>query len=249
MIKEERFKLILNSLNETGSITYADMSLKLAISEDTVRRDIDILHQNGLLSKVRGGAIPRNKNPLAFQDRMDHNTAEKEIIGFKVQPLLKKGMTIFMDGGTTICAVAERFAPDASFRVITNNLALIPILANFKNIQIIILGGAYNKDTQTNVGAKTCEDAEQFVADIYLMGTCAISREFGVTTPIQEDGMVKRSMLKGAKKVIVLSNSKKIGEQEFFKICDLDKISTLVSELPSDAAQLDEVRFLNLKMM
>jgi DeoR family transcriptional regulator, carbon catabolite repression regulator len=249
MIKEERYKYILSSLTENGNVTYHDLAIALNVSADTIRRDIDVLHQNGLLLKVKHGAIPPEKNPFSFQDRTDYASSEKKIIALKTQQLLKKGMTLFMDGGTTVCTVAEHFAADASFRVITNNMALVPILSKYKHIELIILGGVYNKDTQTNVGAKTCADAEQFVADIYLMGTCAISKDFGITAAVMEDGAVKRSFLKGAKKVVVLSNSSKIGAQEYFKVCDLDSVQVLISELSSDDPKLDEIRFINLKIV
>lgn len=249
MIKENRYKEILATLDQFDSVSYQSLATKMDVSEDTIRRDIDYLHQNGLLSKVRGGAIPRDKNPLAFSDRADFYSSEKEIIGLKAQGLLKKGITIFMDGGTTVCSVAEHFSSDSSFRVITNNIALVPILSKFKGIETIILGGEHNIDTQTTIGAKTCQDAELFVADLYLMGSCGISKEFGITAAVQGDGAVKRSMLKSAKKTALLGNSNKIGIAEPFKVCDLDCIQVLITELPANDQRLDEIRFKKLKII
>ncbi|MET4141211.1 DeoR/GlpR family DNA-binding transcription regulator [Pedobacter sp. UYP1] len=249
MIKEKRFEHIISRLKNTGTVTYSQMSVDLSVSEDTIRRDIDYLDENGLLSKVRGGAISRDKNPLSFQDRADFQSTEKEIIGMKVQPLLKAGMSIFMDGGTTVCAVAECLPTNASLRVITNNIALVPLLAQFRNIEVIVLGGNYNRDTQTNTGARTCDEAAEFVVDLYLMGTCAISKDFGITSAIREDGAVKKAMLKGSKMVVVLSNSKKVGTNEPFVVCGLQEINVLVTELPSDDSKLDELRFKKLKIV
>lgn len=249
MIKEKRFEHIISSLKSTGTVTYSQMSEDLLVSEDTIRRDIDYLHENGLLSKVRGGAIPRDKNPLSFQDRADFQSTEKEIIGMKVQPLLKAGMTVFIDGGTTVCAVAECLPTNASLRVITNNIAVVPLLSRFRNIEVIVLGGNYDRDTQTNTGARTCNEAAEFVVDLYLMGTCAISKDFGITAAIREDGAVKKAMLKGSKTVVVLSNSRKVGANEPFVVCGLQEIDVIVTELPSNDPKLDELRFKNLKII
>ncbi|TKC60190.1 DeoR/GlpR transcriptional regulator [Pedobacter hiemivivus] len=249
MIREKRFEHIIASLKTTGTITYSGMSRDLSVSEDTIRRDIDYLHENGLLSKVRGGAISRDKNPLSFQDRTDFLSTEKEVIGMKVQPLLKAGMSVFMDGGTTICAVAECLPTNTSLRVITNNMALVPLLARFRDIEVIVLGGNYDRDTQTNTGARTCDEAAEFVVDLYLMGTCAISKDFGITSAIREDGAVKKAMIKGSKTVVVLSNSNKVGANEPFVVCGLQGINVLVTELPSDDPKLDELRFKNLKII
>lgn len=249
MIREKRFEHIISSLKDTGTVTYSEMSAELSVSEDTIRRDIDYLDENGLLSKVRGGAILRERNPLSFQDRTDFHSTEKEVIAMKVQSLLKAGMSIFIDGGTTVCKVAECLPIHISLKVITNNLALIPFLARFGNIEVIVLGGNYDRDTQTNTGAKTCDEATDFVVDLYLMGTCAISKDFGITSAIREDAAVKKAMLKGSKMVAVLSNSKKIGTNEPFVVCGLEKINVLVTELPSNDPKLDELRFKNIKII
>lgn len=242
MIKENRFEKILAQLREGSMVTYSDLANGLGVSEDTVRRDIDQLYQNGLLSKVRGGAIARKKNPFDFKDREDFFSDEKQVIALKAQPLLKNGMTIFMDGGTTQCCVAENFSMNLSLRVVTNNMALLPVLNRFPKIEVIVLGGAYNKSIQTNVGAGTCEQVADYVADMYLMGTCAISIESGVTAADKDDGDVKRAMLKAAKQIIVLANSEKLDSWEHFKVADVDKIDKLITELPGDDAKLNGFR-------
>lgn len=83
MLKEERFEIILNELKNRKKVKFEDLAMQLNVSEDTVRRDIDALHRNGLLSKARGGAILREKDPLTFQDRQSFLTKEKDIIALK----------------------------------------------------------------------------------------------------------------------------------------------------------------------
>lgn len=249
MIKEKRFEHILSYVRNGGTVTYGEMALELSVSEDTIRRDIEYLHDNGLLSKVRGGALSRERNPLTFQDRIDYQSDEKKVIAMKIQPLLKTGMTVFMDGGTTICTVAEFFPVNSSFRIITNNMALIPILNRYRDIEVMVLGGNYNKIAQVNTGAKTCAEAEEFVADLYLMGTCAISADYGITAALREDGAVKQSMLKAAKQTAVISNSKRIGTNESFVVSKLVNINFLVTELPSDDKQLDFLRYQGIKII
>ena len=95
MLKEERFNHILKVIKKKGKVFYETLSEDLDISEDTVRRDIESLHNNGLLCKVRGGAISISNNPLSFQDRTHYLAKEKELIALKSQQLIKKGQTIF----------------------------------------------------------------------------------------------------------------------------------------------------------
>ena len=145
MLKEERFNHILTIIKKNGKADYETLSRELAVSEDTIRRDIASLHNNGLLLKVRGGAISPSKNPLSFGDRTGFLSKEKNVIALKAQQLIKNRQTIFMDGGSTVCAIASHLPPNSRFRLVTNNVALVPIISKLKGIELIILGGVYDK--------------------------------------------------------------------------------------------------------
>jgi len=246
MLKEERLDHILQTLQRADRITYEGMAAELKVSEDTIRRDIELLHKNGLLARVRGGAMLRSHHPLAFQDRTGYLAEGKNVIALKAQSLIRQNQTVFLDGGTTLCAVAAHFPADIQFRAVTNNQALVPILAQFKKIELVILGGYYNRVSETSVGAQTCREAAMYVADLYLMGTCAIDHTFGITASDHEDGAVKQAMLGASLKKVVLSNQEKIGITEHFKICDISDIDTLVTDLPSDDTVLDAFRDLEV---
>jgi DeoR/GlpR family transcriptional regulator of sugar metabolism len=249
MLKEERFERILALLKDNGKVAYDLLSRKLKVSEDTIRRDIEALHDNGLLSKVRGGAILPSKNPFSFQDRAGYLAAGKDVIALKAQQFFKKDQTIFMDGGTTMCAIAAHLPLNASFRVITNNQALIPVLSRCKGVEVIILGGSYHRHTETSTGAKTCEDVKLYVADLYLMGTCAIESKFGITAAVKEDGEVKQAMLHASLKKIALGNTEKLGTTYPFKVCEVQEIDVLITDLPSDDKKLDAYRNLGVKLV
>ncbi|MEH6308243.1 DeoR/GlpR family DNA-binding transcription regulator [Olivibacter sp. CPCC 100613] len=249
MVKEQRFDHILTTLKVAEMVTYDSLAQTLNVSEDTIRRDIEILHKNGLLSKVRGGAILRAKNPLTFQDRSSYLKKGKDVIALKVQQFVKSGQTIFMDGGTTICAVASQFPLNASFRVVTNNQALVPILAKNSGIEIVVLGGIYHRDTETNIGAKTCQEVASYIADIYFMGACAADPIYGITASVREDGEVKQSMANAAAKTMVLSNHEKLNHYDFFKVCNLSAIDALITDLPGEDERLDAFRNKNIHII
>lgn len=249
MLKEERFDHILSSLKKNGKVAYDQLSIELEVSEDTVRRDIEILHGNGLLAKVRGGAILPAKNPLTFQARSGYLSEGKEVIALKAQKFIGKGQTVFMDGGTTLCAIAAHLPLNSNLRVITNNLSLVPILSRYKGIEIIVLGGVYNRDTDTNTGVKTCEEVGQYVADVYLMGTCAIDSKFGVTATVREDGDVKQAMLNASVTKIALANKEKLGSVYPFKVGDFGKLDMLITDIASDDHLLDAYRNLGIKLV
>jgi DeoR family transcriptional regulator, carbon catabolite repression regulator len=242
MLKEERFTHILTTIKKKGKVNLESLSSALKVSEDTVRRDIESLHNNGLLVKVRGGAISISRNPLSFQDRTHFLSEEKSIIGLKAQQFIKNGQTIFMDGGSTVCAVASHLPADSSFRLITNNMALVPIISTFRHIELILLGGTYDRETAVNTGRQTCSEAGQYIADLYLMGTCALQHSFGISAVFQADGEVKQIMLKNAVQTYALGNHANLNSTEYFKVCTLSEIGGLITDLPTDDTRLDGYR-------
>jgi DeoR/GlpR family transcriptional regulator of sugar metabolism len=249
MLKEERFSHILTAVKENGKVNLESLSSDLNVSEDTVRRDIESLHNNGLLVKVRGGAISLSRNPLSFQDRTHFHPEEKNIVGLKAQQVIKNGQTIFMDGGSTICAVASHLPANANFRLITNNMALVPIISPFRHIELILLGGIYDRETAVNTGSQTCNEAAQYIADLYLMGTCAVQPNFGISAVYQADGEVKQSMLNNAVHTFALGNHTNLNSTEHFKVCALNEISGLITDLPTDDPRLDEFRDKGLRLI
>lgn len=249
MLKEERHSHILNALGKRGKVNFGSLSKTLKVSADTVRRDIDLLHNNGLLIKVRGGAISLSKNPLSFQDRTRFLSEEKSIIALKAQQLIKDGQTIFMDGGSTVCAIAEHIPASARFRLVSNNLALVPILSKHKHIELILLGGTYDRVTAVTTGGQTCTEAGKYIADLYLMGTCALHPELGISAVFQPDGEVKQSMLKNAAMTYALGNHTSLNCREYYKVCALSDIAGLITDLPSDARQLDGFRNLGIRLL
>ena len=105
MLKEERLDFIINQLKSNPSVKLGQLSEALKVSEDTVRRDIESLAKNGLLTKVRGGAIPHSPNAHSFKERIHNSEQEKGIIA-KALELVQPGSTILLDGGTTTYALA-----------------------------------------------------------------------------------------------------------------------------------------------
>ncbi|NBA86862.1 DeoR family transcriptional regulator [Emticicia sp. CRIBPO] len=249
MLKEKRFDYILEKLDRDELVDYKSLAADLGISEDTARRDIQTLHKHGLLSIVSGGAVKRSKNPLSFQDRTSYLTEGKDVIALKAQQFIRNGQTIFMDGGTTICAIASRFPMDASFRVVTNNVALIPVLSNYPGIEVVVLGGLYNKTVQTNFGIYTYREVASYRADLYFMGTCAVDRNSGVTASLSEEGEIKKVMLAQSAKNIAISNAEKLNSTFHFRVCDTKDIDVLITDLPSNDPKLDHYRGIGVELV
>lgn len=169
-------------------------------------------------------------------------TEEKNIIALKTQQLFREGMTIFMDGGTTLCAVGKYFPTQLKTRVITNSQPLISILSQYANVELIALGGLYDRETATFNGQTTCTEVSRYVADLYLMGTCGVDVRYGVTAAVRSDSEVKRVMKANAFSTVSLASDSRLGHTEAFKVCEYTDIEVLITNLPSDSSSLDDFR-------
>lgn len=229
MKKEQRFNYILEKLGQQKVVEFNALSIDLKISEDTVRRDIDELAKNGLLSKVRGGAIPRSENPLTFKDRIGYLSKDKEVIALKALRLISNGQTIFLDGGTSIYTLVSLFPTDIKLTVITNNVAIIPLLALYNGIKTIVLGGEYIKATESLCGLEAVKGAEKFRADIFFLAPCAIDQK-GITATYKEEAELKQAMIASSDQVVVLSNFNKLDTKDSYVVCRLEDLSYIITE-------------------
>lgn len=235
MLKEERLDYILKKLRTDQKVLQTELSNDLQVSEDTVRRDLEALAQNGLLIKVRGGAIPHSPNPYAFKDRMEFHDDEKRTIARKALSLLENGQTIILDGGTSTLSLAKLFPANLQLRVITNSVPIAMQLMDHRGVEVIFTGGKINKDSQTAIGMEAIRMFQKVRADLGFLGVCSLHTAVGVTGIEMEETEVKSTIVAASSRVIALATSDKMGTAEHFKVCEITDIDTIVTDQPDDA--------------
>ncbi|RBL94234.1 DeoR/GlpR family DNA-binding transcription regulator [Chitinophaga flava] len=232
MLKEERLDYILKKLQADQKVLQAELSTDLQVSEDTVRRDLEVLAQNGQLIKVRGGAIPHSPNPLAFKERSALHEADKQHIARKALSFLHDGQTIIIDGGTSTLALVKLFPLNLRLTVITNSVPIVAQLVEHPTIEVIFTGGRIGKISQTACGMETIRMLQKVRADLNFMGICSLHPDAGVTGLDLEEAEVKSVMVESANKNIALATSDKMGTAEPFKVCDITELDTIVTDNP-----------------
>lgn len=229
MLKEERLDFIINQLKSSQSVKLAELSEMLQVSEDTVRRDIELLAKNGLLTKVRGGAIPHSPNAHNFKERMHVSEQEKEIIANKALSLIKPGDTILLDGGTTTYTLAGLL--DMPLTVITNNVPAAALLAGRKDMEVVLTGGRILPDCQATAGSEAIRMLEQLHVDICFIGICSLHHEIGVSTVNYMESDLKRAMISCSDRIVAVTKHDKIGTAEPYKVCPIESLHTIVTEI------------------
>ena len=234
MLKKERQEFILHQLNLHNKILCADLSNKMDVSDDTIRRDLQELAQQDKLIKVHGGALSKSFH-TAFDREMVYNLSDKHIIAQKAAALVQSGMYILTSGGTSILEFAKSLDPNLNATFFTCSLNAAIEFAHHPGIEVVMIGDKVSKDSMLTTGASAVQTIESVHADLCIMGINSIDTQFGLSENDWEVVQIKKAMIKASKKTICIGISEKLNSQQKIKVANLDEIDILITELdPSD---------------
>jgi DeoR/GlpR family transcriptional regulator of sugar metabolism len=249
MLTEERRQLILDRLRSDGKVVAAELSSFLAVSPDTVRRDLRELAEAGQLRRVHGGALPAAVGARPYSVRSTQAPVAKAAIARATSRLLRSGQVILLDAGTTTLEVARQLPPELVATVITNSPPIAVALADHPSVEVTVLGGTLEKDAHALVGAATIEALRSVRADVLVLGVCSLHPEVGITVTDLEESYVKRAMIANAAEVVAVSSADKLGSAAPYVVGPLDELTHLVTERSCAAEQLDPYRALGVEVV
>ena len=235
MLKEERQQYILNKLSEADRVTSLELSKELNVSDDTIRRDLKILADEGLILKVHGGAIPKPSAPISYLERLNYEEHKKIALAKHLTPFIKSDMVLLIDGGTTNLIAVKQFPRNISLTVVTNSIPVAAELSSYANVEIIMLGGNILKSSQVTVGIEAIESLDGIYADLCLMGTCSLHSDLGLTSTNKDESMLKKRMIDSSKKVLLMATNDKLETASNFKVCETEAINYLIPEESADS--------------
>ena len=241
MLAEERRQEILERLRSDGKVVAAELCFSLAVSPDTVRRDLRELGEAGLLRRVHGGALPAAVGAQTYAARREHATDAKAAIAEATSRLLRSGQVILLDSGTTTLEVARHLPPELEATVITNSPPIAVALAQHERVEVVVLGGTLKKDAKALVGAPTLDALHSLRPDVLVLGVCSLHPEIGITVLDLDESYVKRAMIANAAEVVAVSSAEKLGSAAPYVIAPIDELTYLVTDAAA-ADQLDPYR-------
>lgn len=248
MLKKERHDLIMRQINLHNRVLTSDLVQLLAVSEDTIRRDLQELCDGNQLIKVHGGALSTSYQS-SFDDKNVYAREAKIAIAKKAISLIKDGMVILTGGGTTIIELVKQL-PDnlqATFFTISPFVAIE--LAKYTRIEVILIGGLFSKNSQVTYGGHVINQLAEIHADLCLLGTSAMHAQNGLTDTDWEINQLKKTMLNSCKNSAILCISEKLNTTQRLKVAPLEKINYLITELPAASPELEAYREKGIKVM
>ncbi len=248
MLKKERQAYILHQVSLHNSVLSADLSTSIHVSEDTIRRDLNELAENGKVIKVHGGALSKSFN--SFYLRSDvYNADSKKVIAEKAASLIKDGMFILTGGGTTIIEMARLLPENLKATFLTGSIPAAYEYSQHPNIEVIFIGDKIAKKSQIAVGGEAITRIKHIKADLCFLGINALDPEHGITDNDWDVVQVKKAMIESSAKTVVLTISEKLNSHQSIRIGGLDEIDILITELDPSDRLLDPFRINSLTIL
>lgn len=229
-------------------VLLTDLAAILKVSIDTARRDVTELDDLQKLKKVHGGAVSNGFNIYSGRNREIYELDNKTIIAQKGISLLNKGDVVLISGGSTNLEFAKLIPQKLNLTFFTPSLPMaIELLNNVsENDEVIFIGGKLSRRSQLATGGSSINILSEIKADVCFLGTGYLDVYEGVTAIDWDIVQMKKAMIKASKKLISLTISEKLNTHNRYKICDINSINTLVTELDPNSQILDKYREKNI---
>src|ERR1035437_8341602 len=240
MRQEERLSLILERLSQTGSVGVSGVAAELGVSTASVRRDLQLLEEQHLLSRTHGGAVANAtvyELPLRYRSG-SHKDEKRRTAALAAERVDDTVSTVGMTGGTTTTEVARRLADRLGLTVVTNALNIASDLALHPDIKLIVTGGTARSESYELVGPLAESTLANLNLDIVVVGVDGISVDGGLTTYHEVEAATNRAMIGRARRVIVVADGSKVGKLALARICDVEAVDELITDASADAAEL-----------
>jgi DeoR family transcriptional regulator of aga operon len=245
MLNEERRRAILEIINREGRVLVKDLAPRFQTSQVTIRKDLEILHSQGVIHRSHGGALPVQAGALldpSLREKEKLHRKEKQRIGEAAVALIREGESVVLDSGTTTTAVARALREFRQLTVITNAVNIAAELAG-TSIEVILTGGILRENSFSLVGPLAEETLRRLSADILFLGVDGFDVHFGLTTPNLLEAKVNRVMVEIARRTVVVCDSSKFGRRSLSLIAPPSSVHQTITDnrIPkSDLKALEE---------
>ncbi len=232
MLALERRNEILRRLSLTGRVIVSELSQAFSVSEETIRRDLEKLDNEGLARKTYGGAVSPEKKEfdLPFNVRMSVNVGAKEKIARLLSELVHDGDSIFLDASSTAIFAVKQLKDKKELTVITNSVEILLELSDMAGWNIISTGGLLREGTLSLVGATALKTVQNYHVDLAIFSAAGLDMSFGVSETTEFNAGFKQTMIENSRKKILILDKTKFDRVSFVRVCTSAPIDAVVTD-------------------
>lgn len=232
MLLKDRLEAIRSIVTEEGRVQVSELSRRFGVTEETIRRDLEKLEAEGLVSRTYGGAI-LNENKLTegihYFKRTAINVEAKKAIAKKAVACVKNSYTIGLDSSTTAIELMKLLKVREDVTVITNSAVAITELAQSK-MNILSTGGMLNKHSLSLQGNVAKQALGNYNIDVALISCKCLSMDQGASDSDEQESEIKKEMIAHANSAILLVDHTKFDKVAFVKVAELEKFDLIVTD-------------------
>jgi DeoR/GlpR family transcriptional regulator of sugar metabolism len=240
MSRYQRWNDLLDLLPGDRQLTVAEAARALGVSEATIRRDLDQLARQQLVTRTRGGAMAGQVSyDLPLRYKTARHAPEKQRIGRAAAALVAAGSAVALNGGTTTSEVARALAtrPDLqdgagapAVTVVTNAMNIASELAVRQNVKIVVTGGVTRGQSYELIGPFASLVLAELTLDWAILGVDALDPRSGATAHHEGEASINHLMATRAEQVMIVADSSKLGRRAFARVCAVDEIAVIVTD-------------------
>jgi len=249
MLASERHQQILALLEERGTLRTIDLAEGFQVTDETIRRDLQVLADNDHLARVHGGASSLNGRPKlqSFSERSNQNMDRKRAIANAAVEMIQPGRTYAFDSSTTAVAMVESL-PDLPYRVVSNAFAVIDSLIRMENVEVISTGGRYHPKTHTFVGGDSINTLRRHHIHTAFISCIGFDIERGASEGFEQQATFKERLVQYSEEVVLLIDSSKFNHRSEYYFASVERISRIITDKNIDSTLVSEIRERGMKL-
>ncbi|MEO2060806.1 MAG: DeoR/GlpR family DNA-binding transcription regulator [Mesonia sp.] len=246
----KRHQEILEILQKDKYVEVTDLCEKLDVSAVTIRKDLKLLEDKGLLFRTHGGASFENPymkdRPVNEKEKI--SIEEKNVIAQAAANLISENDSFMIASGTTVQALARAINIQGKLNIITSSLNVAVELLKNKDYDVIQLGGNVRHSSSSVIGHYANFILNDISCNQLFIGVDGIDLDYGCTTTSLEEAALNQKMIQSAQKTIVLADSSKFGKKSFGKICSLDCVHHIITDSGISSKVVNRIKAMGIKL-
>lgn len=241
---EERRQRVLQRIRDKGRASVTQLSEEFAVSEVTIRNDLQALAERNLIVRTHGGAVPSTDGlyELALAMRLQQQVQEKSRIGEAGARLVENGDAIMLDSSSTALAIARHLKKRRHLTIVTNGLAVAQEMLDAPGVTVVMAGGRVRRDTASLVGSGGLDILRKFNIQKGFFGAHGITVQDGLTDVSADEAAVKRRWVGMCRQVIAVLDATKWGKVGLLSFAPLEQVSAVISDGDAPADLVDAIR-------
>jgi DeoR/GlpR family transcriptional regulator of sugar metabolism len=237
---------IVRLLDEQEYVDVAELSRRFGLTEASVRRDLALLHSEGAITRVRGGAVARRgaRTTGYYAQAQHERLPEKRRIGEAAAALIEPRSVVFCDSGTTVARAIGAVGRGirSTLTIVTNSLAVVEEVSEWDNPHVVSLGGLYLPEYAAFVGPQATAALQHLRGDVAVLGCDGVSAAGGLTIAHQLIAEVGTIMAQHARRIVAVADSTKVGRIGFAPFLPVSAVDTFITDRDADPSELEAIR-------